>query len=555
MIKNIFIPEHVGSYYIFAKRIIGLDITKTDIYASQVYVHGSRITLEKFIKQPLDYNGTPGERIIEGLKKVMAQVDAYDTVHTTIPSSVAIFKTLKLPFTSYEKIKMVIGYEIEPLLPFSISQATIDFIITKTDPIEKSAEVFVCAVQNQSIADHIALCEQAGIQMESISIDMIALYTIYQQFPDFNLATSGKNVVLLDFGPYETRLAYLHDSRLKLIRTLSKGFLDQAKAVSKELSLATGQALEHIMRFGLEKNNDHQIEESIKKNMGSFINELTFTLSSFSQQSHGKTGDAISKILLVGEGSSIKGLAPYITQATGISCEIIRTNDLLHNPRITARTNHGGIPSENLVSLGAAFNSLVGRAFTLLPAGRAASDNKLLARQIITALSLGLGIIALLFIASFMQIRSLSNEAYDSAQEVIEQLQASKIQIKTEAEEETDPESMLPEFVQRAQTAVNNDQKVVSEFSTANRESFLSYLYELSKLDKHALGLHLDHLIITPDKIIMSGQVSDRSQPALRKALKESNVFGSPTPTEELDKTNFTNVTLPIIRQAKRTSR
>lgn len=555
MIKNIFIPEHVGSYYLFAKRIIGLDITKTDIYASQLYVHGSRITLEKFIKQPLEYSGTQSERTIEGLKKIMAQVDTYDAVHTTVPSSVAIFKTLKLPFTSYEKIKMVIGYEIEPLLPFAINQATIDFIITKVDPDEKSAEVFVCAVQNQYIADHLALCQQAGIQTESISIDMVALYTIYQQFPDFNQTTSGKNVVLLDFGPYETRLAYLHDGRLKLIRTLSKGFLDQAKAVSKELSLATGQALEHIMRFGLEKNNDHTIEESIKKNMGSFINELTFTLSSFGQQASGRTADAVSKILLVGEGSGIKGLASYIANTTGISCEMIKTNELLHNPRITAKQTNGGIPSENLVSLGAAFNSLIGQSFNLITAQSSAPDSKLLAKQIATAFGLSLALILLLLVSSLLQIRSLSNEAYDSAQEVIEELKASKIQIKAEAEEETDPESMLPEYVQRAQTAVNNDQKVVSEFSTANRESFLSYLYELSKLDKQSLGLHLNHLIITPEKLIMSGEVKDRAQPALRKALKESTLFGSPTPTEELDKTNFNNVTLPIVRQAKRTSR
>ena len=554
MIKNIFIPEHVGNYYIFPQRIVGLDITKTDIFACQLYVHGKKITLEKFITQPLELAGTYQERVIDGLKKIMTHVDAYDAVHITLPSSLAIFKTLKLPFTSYEKIKMVIAYEIEPLLPFSISQASIDFIITKTDLQEKSAEVFVTAVQNQHVMEQISLCEQAGIKAELITIDMIALYTIYQQFPDFIQTTANKSIVLLDFGPYETRLAYLFDGQLKLIRTLPKGFLDQAKAVGKMLTIPTGQALEHLMRFGLEKNHDQVIEDSIKKSMSSFLHELSFTLNSFTQQTTSPAAHAISKIMLVGEGASIKGLSSYITTIIGINCEQIKTNELLRNPSIDMKQKNGGIPSENLVSLGAAFASLQTPTFNLLPKGLDTQDSSLFTKQLISAFILSMLLLIALIISSYLQLRSFHNETYESAQEVIEAL--STIDIKPSPEEEGDsPETLLEELVKRAQEKVTKDERVVSEFSIANRASFLSYLYELSKLNtgkQGDLGLKLTHLTITPDKIVMSGEVSPGKQAGFRMGLKSIPFFGSPSPSEELDKTIFTNVQMPIIRTGRK---
>ncbi|MCL5875321.1 MAG: hypothetical protein M1114_02520, partial [Candidatus Dependentiae bacterium] len=137
MIKNIFIPERFGSYYLFSKRIIGLDITKTDIYATQTYFKGNSIAIESIMHQPLEGAGTYQERVVDALSKIVAQAKKNTVFFSSISSGLVIAKTIKLPFTSYEKIKMVIAYEIEPSLPFSVANAIIDFIITKTDHVEQ----------------------------------------------------------------------------------------------------------------------------------------------------------------------------------------------------------------------------------------------------------------------------------------------------------------------------------------------------------------------------------------------------------------------------------
>ena len=57
MIKNVFIPEKIGSYYLFPKRIIGFDVGKTNVHACQLYMYGNKITIEKCLEERI----APGE--------------------------------------------------------------------------------------------------------------------------------------------------------------------------------------------------------------------------------------------------------------------------------------------------------------------------------------------------------------------------------------------------------------------------------------------------------------------------------------------------------------
>ena len=71
------------------------------------------------------------EKMIEGL--------AYDFVKLIIPSSQVLFKFLTLPLLDLEQIKMVVPFEIEQSLPFSLQEVSIDCIQLKKDNIKKES--------------------------------------------------------------------------------------------------------------------------------------------------------------------------------------------------------------------------------------------------------------------------------------------------------------------------------------------------------------------------------------------------------------------------------
>ncbi len=99
-------------------------------------------------------------------------------------------------------------------MPFSLQDAVIDCIITKENSEEKSSEILVAAVQNQVIAQHLALFEAAGAQPEKVTIDMFALYGLYTKIPSYAQQKNG--IVLLEIEPQTTRMAYIYNGQLQI---------------------------------------------------------------------------------------------------------------------------------------------------------------------------------------------------------------------------------------------------------------------------------------------------------------------------------------------------
>src|SRR3972149_10513481 len=116
MIRDILLPEQYKGYYVFAKRIIGFDIGKTHVNATQMYLTGRTRIIEKFFEEKLEAGPANNnrEKIVKAIQTILAQVDAYDAIHSSLSSAVAVFKELKLPFLQYDKINMVVTYEVEP---------------------------------------------------------------------------------------------------------------------------------------------------------------------------------------------------------------------------------------------------------------------------------------------------------------------------------------------------------------------------------------------------------------------------------------------------------
>jgi len=283
MIKHVFLPDKIGTYFLFSKRIVGVDIGKTHINATKILVRGNTIVIEQSYEEKVEA-GTPAtyiKRATKALKSIFDRVGHYNEVHTALSSSLVIFKELKLPFINHDKISMVINFEVEPLLPFSINNAVVDFIITKKIPAEQASEILVAAVQKQYIAEHLAIFEAANIQPTVITVDMFALYGLFNQMPPYAKLENG--VALLDLGIHATRIAFIHNKQLRFIRTLNKGIFHIAKSMSKILDVGAHEVGEDIIRFGLEKPDAPEYEQAITNTLISFWNEINFTITSFSR--------------------------------------------------------------------------------------------------------------------------------------------------------------------------------------------------------------------------------------------------------------------------------
>ena len=530
-VKDIFFPEKVGSYYPFSKYIVGIEINKANIIATKICLQGRRTIIESILEEKFEAETTQelaDEEIIDPLTKalqaIFSKIGYYDEVYTTISSSFVVFKEMRLPFTSREKIAMVIDFEIEPLLPFSLRDAVVDFIITKEITEEKSSEILVTAVQKQHIINLLAVFEKAGVNPDRIIVDMIALYGLYKRIPAYNDLQGG--AALIDIGYYTTRIALMVNAQLKTIRTLPKGVLSITKATATALNVPPNEVLDKMIRFGTEDEHSTKYTKEMHKAITSLLDEINFTFTSFVAQVLDR--NPIAKIVLVGDGSAIKELTKYLTEKIKVPCEQFNTAALLEDPTIEVK-NDCVITTANLISVSAALSSTSFlEGYNLKSKELTTPSYSRLLKQSITLLVLTVTLFATLMTHYTLQTRKLEKEITSSQQEALHSLK--------EVFKSVEDETSLNDAIETAQLDLKQQEETWFAFSNKSRASFLQCLLELaSKIDQKSIGLDVEQLTIAEGTITLKAEVRDHDAlKTLERELGQSKLLNAFEPQESL---------------------
>lgn len=517
MIKNILLPEKIGNYFIFPKRVIGFFLGKNVIKATQLYISGQRKTVvEKYLEEPLEgpNNIYSNDKISNAIEKIIQKIDKYDLIKVSLPGSVVIFKELTLPFTDLDKIRMVLHFEVESSLPFSIEESVIDFIIIKQNLKIKESTILACIAQKKDVKDIIDIFKKVGVNVMSIGVDVIDIYSLYKYI---YLESQGTDIIL-DIEFAYTNIIYIENGNLRLARTVHQGIGTILKAISDDMKIDNNTAFEYFLRFGVEISENQDYNLAVNKAMSEFISSLQFTLNSFKNLYPHFSN--VKQVILI--GNEIKKLEEFLENKLNVKCELLSSTKILHNNNITFKENY--FPNSGIISLATALQTSENEQFNLLRKEFEVKDDNILNKQIIVFLTLFFMIFAPLLGYSYYQKSKLEMEVNNSKKEVITKL-------KNEFEI-TDPLILksLPEVIQTSKSKLNEEKNIWFAFSQHTRLSFLEYLNELSSIiDKDAIGLKLKKLTIftaAPDVITLQGEVKDfRALGILENQLNESKLF------------------------------
>lgn len=497
MIRELFLPRSIRSRYIIPERIVGIEIARTYISASQIYVKDKTITIEKCINDPLELgsNNTYEERVINALKNLKPQLNNYDLLRSTIPSSIAIIKELTLPFTEIEKIKMVLEYEIEPLLPFSVNDAVVDGIVTKIIPEEQKAMVLVAAVPKEYIANHLQLLKAAELDPDVISIDFFDMYALYCTLTGDRQEQCAQ--IIIDIESHSTRIGYIYNGALRILRTIPKGIINQVKTMSDSLGMQPSAVMEQLLRNGF-AHDDRSFTQSLREALNSFWQEIAFTLNSFTSQSDHK----IDTIFLFGVGAEINGLNSFITEKTGTRCEKIDINQVNHLKNIITKQN-GTLGQNCIMSLASALNFRDSSSFNLRKKEFKSSKTPLMLKQIMMAAALSAVLVFGLIGYSIYELSLLHLEISGSTEELSKEISN---RFKITEDEDTE----LEDLINKAKSNVEQRETIMFSFSGGHKKSFLEYLAELTKiLRQDSLDLTLNRLQIAENTLTLEGSLPD----------------------------------------------
>ena len=511
MIQQIFFPERIGSYYLFGKRTVGIDIGLTEIYATIARAHGRTRTIEKLIEEPINADSTiPYEtRVIAALTSLKSKLGRYDELCLVIPSSVVIFKELTLPFTGIKKIKMVVPFEVESQLPFTLDQAVIDSLITREDG--HSTDLLVAATKRDLFEQQVNLFKAAGLTLDRVSIDMFELSGLYTMAA----ADPQKTVALVDLGVHSTRIGLLIKGQLKHIRSLPQGLLSIAKKIGQSTGLDLAENLQQLMRRGLDQSEfAHAAQGALEE----LFSTIRFTIESYAQP--------IDTLVLTGSAVEIPGLTDSLSSFLHLPVEPFLPKQLIHTNNIQSKLT--SLPTSFIVSIAAALSVPSTESFNLETEDAQNKERKIETIQLITAAGLTLLLFTAFSLYSFFRIRTLRLAHKAAEVEAIEELKKS-FRLKPGQTPNLTAANKL------ALTELKKQESAWLRLSSENRTKYLQYLSELSRcINIKEAQLELTSLVMKDEVIRLYGSVPGYPQLTLLQKQLECPLFKKLPKLQEL---------------------
>lgn len=486
-LRNIFLPEKIKGSRVYAQRILGIAIQENQLSLTIVNAQPKTSIVEKVIHSEIPPNATNDE-ISAILKKIIHSVAPFDQVKIAIPSSLIIFKELDVPFASTEKIRLILDYEIESMLPFSLDEAIVDFIVTQHGEKENSAQILVAAIRNQDLENVLSIYKKAGLDPAVATIDLLALYNIYQHIPDYVNIKQGSSII--DIGQTTTRISFIINGQLRLTRNIPRGISTIIEQISSETHLDAAAVLTRCKATGMQPTQDATYDKALNQHIVNFFNDIQFSLNSFSLKLNYYKG--ITRIFLSGFAYQINGLDTFCSELLQIPTEFLAIEKIFNNKHVVKKLDSH--PREWIlfaVSFGTALPSDRLDDFNLRRKAFEADQTPLIKKQLFAAAGTFLLIILFVAITGFMQIKDLQNNLL-----MLETREENKLLAILPLKDRPKVKT-LPTLVKKAEQQLKDKEELWSAF---NKESLntLQMLLDLSNImDKRRYSFSIDTVSIS----------------------------------------------------------
>lgn len=305
-------------------KFFGLDIGKTTTKIAQVEQRGEGVELKKLFKFESLGVGIatedPAQRseLAVRLKEAVAgaKLDTRKCV-LALPEPAVFNRLMVFPAMSEQELTEAIHWNAKQFIPIPVADVEKDWIKVADLVIDgkKMVQVLVVAAPKKLVNQAKELCAEADLELialetESVATSRVISNAYQQQVP----------LLVLDVGASGTDLSVVDRGNLIFSQSLATGSEALTRALAATFNLDSAQAEQYKTRYGLLPNEgEGKVFKALEPVMQVVVSELSKTLTFFRtkyQQS------APQKVLVVGEGAKIPGIAAYLQQSLQLPVEL-----------------------------------------------------------------------------------------------------------------------------------------------------------------------------------------------------------------------------------------
>ena len=198
-----------------SRQILAIDIRPESIEAVLLTAGLKVSTVEECITVPLEASSENGDPLADALKRLSNKIDALIAgVVVAIPPDGVFYRKLRVPFKEESKIRQVLPFELEPLLPIAIDRLKVDF---HKNRMADRNDILAVAVDQAVVQRYMDALTAAVLRPQLIVAGSLPLAIYLADTEEF----TSKQFLILDIGREKTSLFALDSGDIELVRRLS----------------------------------------------------------------------------------------------------------------------------------------------------------------------------------------------------------------------------------------------------------------------------------------------------------------------------------------------
>ncbi len=308
--------------------VLGIDIGSSAIKIVQLKKKGGKAILETYGAISLGPYAKTDIGQVTNLKTediVLALLDVMKESNTTtmfgiiaIPSSASLILNIALPANvTEEQLPNIVPIEARKYIPVPISEVSLDWFmippqaetyedinINPTKVLASKVEVLVVAIQNEVLLRYEDIIKKTNIKSNTFELEIFSDIRA-----SFNHDLSP--VLLIDFGASKTKISIVESGVVRVYHVVNRGGADITHNVSVALNIDFSEAEKLKRQVGLDHTLNPQVSDVIRLSTDYIFSDISSVVLVY-EKKYNKT---ISKIIITGGGSLMKGILSYATAA------------------------------------------------------------------------------------------------------------------------------------------------------------------------------------------------------------------------------------------------
>jgi type IV pilus assembly protein PilM len=221
---------------------------------------------------------------------------------------------MKLPVMPEEELNEAVRLEVERYVPMPLDSLYLDYNVAAST--DKEIELATVAIPKKIVDSYMSFLEALGLEPVVLEPTMYALSRLFSTSD----AASSVPSILVDFGSVATDLAVI-DKTMLVNSNVPTGIDQLVNAIAGRLNLSPEEARAIKNDKGI-ASPDSEIFDIVKPTLDNLVKEIEKIIR-YHNERNAPDHRAISQVLLAGGGSTMPGIAQYLSKALNMPARMM----------------------------------------------------------------------------------------------------------------------------------------------------------------------------------------------------------------------------------------